>query len=215
MSDKFVDSPKPIFPFRHPVLWALINLFITLYGILFKGWNLQPIVYIFWIEIILNVMAVLIRVAGAMNKRPFWDGIGLKIFFLLFGAVMGFAFILLTVVFTFKVYENGVNSDGFDGIQGQVIILVLNYIAALLIQYFLSGRYRIASPAAELMMTFVYLLVLLCLIMVITQYLAPRFAGPHTVLWTGLAVVLVKFVVDWLSATYKDRLQTAFSDAER
>ena len=48
------------------------------------------------------------------------------------------------------------------------------------------------------MPAFVYLLVLLSIIMVITQHLLPKFPGADHVLWTGLAVVCVKFEVDWI-----------------
>lgn len=193
-----IDSPvRPAF-YLHPVLWAVVNLLVALYGIIFKGWNLQPIVFLFWMEVIFNIVSALIRVAGALDSRPFWQTFGQKLFFLLGGGALGIAFILLTVTFTYKVFDGGFNSEGFAGIQYQIYILALNYGVALLLHYFFNGRYRTASPAGELMPAFVYLLVLLAIIMVITQHLLPKFPGADHVLWTGLAVVGVKFVVDWV-----------------
>lgn len=171
---------------------------MALYGILFKGWNLQPIVYLFWMEVIFNIASALIRVAGALDSQPFWQTFGQKLFFLLGGGVMGVAFIMLTVSFTFRVFDGGFHSEGFAGINRQVAILGLNYGAAVLLHYFLNGRYRTAGPAGELIPTFVYLLVLLAFIMVITQHLLPRFPDADQALWTGLAVVSVKFAVDWV-----------------
>lgn len=214
MSSAIIEESPDRALWRHPAVWAIINLLITLYGILFKGWSLQPIVYIFWIEIILQIISTLIRVLGAMNGRPFWDTIGQKIFSLLFGSAMAVAFILLSVTFTFNVFKNGVEANGFEGINEQVTILIINYIAALLLQYFLNGRYRNASPVGELASTMVYLLILLAFIMVITQHLAPRYAGEHAPLWTGLAVVGVKFVVDWFFAAAKRPLSNLFSEAD-
>ena len=86
MANSIVESPiRPVF-YLNPALWAVVNLLVSLYGILFKGWNLQPIVYLFWIEVILNILSALIRVAGAMNGQPFWQNIGQKLVFLLGGS---------------------------------------------------------------------------------------------------------------------------------
>ena len=214
MTSSIVESPgRPAF-YLHPALWAVVNLLVALYGIIFKGWNLQPIVYLFWMEVIFNIGSALIRVAGALDSRPFWQTIGQKLFFLLGGGVLGIAFILLTVTFTFKVFEGGINSEGFAGINRQVYILALNYLVALLLHYFLNGRYRSASPAGELMPAFVYLLILLAIIMVITQHLLPKYPGADQALWTGLAVVGVKFAVDLLFAGFRKPLRDAMTSRE-
>src|SRR5436309_6614722 len=87
-------------------LWAIINLLITLVGIFFLHWSLQPIIYLFWLEIIFTVVSALIRAMGAMDGKPFVETLKQKIFLVLAGAVMGVAMIMLTVTFTIGVFEN-------------------------------------------------------------------------------------------------------------
>ncbi|OWY24410.1 hypothetical protein B6N25_02290 [Sphingobacteriales bacterium TSM_CSS] len=193
----------------NPNLWVAGNLLILLYGVLLKGWNLQPLVFIFWVEVILNVASALIRVVFAFNKQPFLATLPSKIGMLLFGGVMGIAFIMLTVTFSFGVFEGGFKSDGFEQIPWQVRLLALNYVLALLLQYFLNGRYLEANPADELMGTFMYLLILLALLMVLTQFLIPKVAvaGSSIALLTGLTVVLVKFMVDRMRLSLQQKTQ--------
>ncbi len=185
-------------PTAKPAWWAILNLLITLYGVVFKGWGLQPVVFIFWVEVIYSVIAALIRVVGAMDDRPFLDTIGQKIVFLFGGTALGIAFIMLSVTFTIGAFEGGFQTSDFAGIRNQVLLIALNYGAALVIHYFLNGRFRHANPAGELIPTFVHLLVLLVFIMVITMHLLPKFPNLNHALWAGLAVLLVKFAVDWM-----------------
>ena len=181
------------------MFWPAINLMIVLYGILIKGWNLQPVIFIFWIQVMLIVAMALIRVATAMDGQPFLATLGQKILLLFFGGVLGAAFIMLTVTFTFRVFEGGFRVQGFQNISTQSRLLIASCAIALLLNYFLNGRFRLASPAEELGRAFIYLLILTVWIMAITQFVVPRFAGAAASLWTGLAVVVVKFVVDWLA----------------
>ncbi|OWY21305.1 hypothetical protein C7N43_19385 [Sphingobacteriales bacterium UPWRP_1] len=193
----------------NPNLWAAGNLLILLYGVLLKGWNLQPIVFIFWIEVIINIAIALVRVIFAHDKQPFLATLPSKVGALLFGGVMGIAFIMLTVTFSIGVFEGGFKSEGFEQVPWQVRLLVLNYLLALLLHYFLNKRYLIANPAEELMGTFMYLLILLALLMVLTQFLIPKVTGSsnNIALLTGMAVVVVKFMVDRLKLTLQQKTQ--------
>lgn len=193
----------------NPNLWVAGNLLILLYGVLLRGWSLQPIVYLFWMEVVINVASALIRVAGAMDNQAFMSTLPAKIGILFFGGVMGIAFIMLTVTFTFGVFEGGFNAQGFDNVPMQVYLLAANYLLALLLHYFLNGRFRQANPIEELMSTFVYLLILLAFLMVLTQFVVPKFisAGADIALWTGIAVVAVKFMVDRLRITLQQKTE--------
>lgn len=211
MPSAIIDNQVRVW-WRQPALWAVANLLITLYGIVFKNWSLQPIILIFWIEIMLQLASTMVRAAAAFDNRPYWDNIGQRLFALLFGVVMGTAFIMLSVAFTINVFDSGFKSEGFGDVRYQVWILIINYLASLVLHYFLNGRFRSASPVGELASTVVYLLILLAFIMVITQHLAPRYAGEKAALWTGLAVVGVKFVVDWIFAGARKPLRQMFSE---
>jgi Family of unknown function (DUF6498) len=186
---------KPIFN-PPPLLWACVSLGVTLYGILFKQWNLQPIVFLFWIEVILAIAAMLVRVIFAFGGRPYFELIGNRLFTLFGAGFLGIAFIMLTVTFTFKAFDGGFSEKGFSGIRFQVYILAGNALMALIFHYFLNGKYRESRPMEEAASTFVYLLVMLCLLMAVTMHLIPAYPQLNQSLWTGLAVVLIKFIVD-------------------
>ncbi len=120
--------------------------------------------------------------------RVFWTGAG---------AFLGIAFIMLTVTFTI----NGIDTDRKDsssmvGLQPQIVVLFLNYLAGLVLNYFANGSFKTAHPAGELMKTFVYLLVLLAIIMPVTMHLLPKFPAWSDSKWVGLAVAGAKFLVD-------------------
>jgi len=186
---------------RYYYLWALINLAISFIGIFFLRWSLQPIIYLFWLEVIFNVVFALIRAVGAMNGKPFLETLTQKAFLLLAGTVMGIAMIMLTVTFTIGVFEN-FDFESFIMIQAAVLTLAGNYILALLLNFFFNGYFRKANPVNELMSTLIYLLVLLVIIMVITQHLIPSLNLNNTPMWIGIGVVGIKFVVDFFSVYF-------------
>ena len=191
--------------FKSTYLWAIINLLITLVGIFFLHWSLQPIIYLFWLEVILNVASALIRAAGAMDGKPFLETLKQKVFLLIAGTVMGIAMIMLTVTFTIGVFEN-FDFESFIGIQEAILILAGNYVLALLLNFFFNGYFRNANPVAELMSTLIYLLVLLVIIMVITQHLIPSLNLKNNAMWIGLSVVGIKFLVDFLASYFRTPL---------
>lgn len=205
MKQGILDQTIRPYGLLRPAWWAVFNFAITLYGVLFKGWSLQPLVFVFWLEMVFSVATALFRAAAALDGRPFWATLLSKIFWLTAGIALGIAFIVLSVTFTIGVFEGGLKAGAFGGIRMQVVLIALNYIVALALHYFLNGRFRKATPVVELMQTFVYLLVLLCLIMLLTQHLIPAYADKkQQALWIGLAVIGVKFVVDWLTTALRE-----------
>lgn len=194
MANAILESP--LIKQAKPWWFPFLSLSLTLYGILVLGWNLQPIVFIIWWEIILMCGAALIRGLFALNGRPFWEGLFPKVFFLMGSALMFAVMIMLTVTFSFNVFENNVQSDGFERIPAQTRILTIGYAVGLILHYFANGRYKQANVFGELMQTMVHLLVLLTLLMVLTMHIIPAFLQLNQATWVGTAVVLVKFVVD-------------------
>ena len=195
LTNAILDSPllRQAKPWWQP----FVSLLITLYGILVMGWNLQPVVLLFWWEIILMVGAALIRMLFSLDGKSFFDGILPRIGMLLFGSVMSFAMILLAVTFSFKVFDGGFQSEGFEKIPLQSRLLTAGYLLGLVFHFFANGRYKTASPMNELMRTLVHLLILLALLMPLTMHLIPAYPELNQAWWVGITVVLVKFVVDW------------------
>lgn len=196
MSSNILDTPL----LRYPRAWwlPLLSLALNLSGIIFLGWNVQPVVFMFWYEVILILAFAIIRMLFAMNEQPWHANIWQKAGMLAGGMVLGGAMVLLTVTFTFKAFEGGFVSNGFEHIPFQTKVLLLGYIAGLGIHYFGNGYYRKARPMSEWMPAFIHVLILLVLIMPVTMHLLPRYPDLNQAVWVAVTVVLVKFVVDAL-----------------
>lgn len=199
MTTALLDSPllKTAKPWWQP----FISMILTMYGIVFQGWGMASVVYLFWWEIILMVGAALVRVVFALEGRPVLETVVKKLMVLTFGIVMGGAMIMLAVVFSFK----GFNTS--DGSLGDVVtqsrLLLGSYTLGLVFHYFSNGRFRTADVFGELMLPLVQLLILLALLMPITMHLLPKYPQLNQARYVAVAVVLVKFLVDSFFSRYK------------
>lgn len=181
-----------------PQPWWLpvLSLLLTLHGILVLGWNVQPVAVIFWYELILLFAAAFIRMLFALDGGSFFYNLHVRLL-LLFGAgIMAGAMIILSVAFTFRVFDSGVNTEGFARVYTQTRILALGHLLSLGFFYFGKGQFRKAQPFDQLVPTFVQVLILLALLMALTMHLIPKYPQLNQAMWTGVALVLVKFVVD-------------------
>ena len=194
MPQRLLESPL----LRTPRPWWLpvISLCLSLYGIVFQGWNFQPIVFMFWFEVILLLAFAHFRMVFALDGQPWTATIFKKIGMLVFGGVMSIAMIMLTVTFTINAFDGGMSTNGFEKIPIQVRLLLLGYVAGLVIHYFGNERYKTANPMTEMMSAFIHVLVLLALLMPITMHLLPKYPKLNQAMWAGVAVVVVKFIVD-------------------
>lgn len=195
MLSNILDTPL----LRHPNPWwqPFLSLFVTLFGVFFMGWHLQPIVLLFWWEIMLMVGATLVRVLFAMDGKPFFDNLLHKTLLLVFGVVMGGAMMMLAVTFSFKAFKGASEPGVLKDISIQTNTLIAGYVIGLVFHFFANGRYKTASPVGELTQTFAHLLVLLALLMALTMHLIPKYPELDQSLWVGVAVVVVKFLADW------------------
>jgi Family of unknown function (DUF6498) len=202
--------------FQHPKAWWMpfIPLLITLHGILFLNWNLQPIALFFWWEVIVMFGVAFFRMVCAMDNKPFSHTILPKIGMLVFGSVMGIAFIMLTVTFTFKVFSNGFNTAGMDSLSSKVDILIAGQVVGLIIHFFANGRYKTANPMGELMSVFIHLLILVALIMALTMHLIPKFPQLNQAVWVTVSIVVLKFMVDMLFSKIREPFKQFFEKNE-
>ncbi|HNM25856.1 MAG TPA: DUF6498-containing protein [Saprospiraceae bacterium] len=191
---------KPVFQTPRPWWLPIYTLAVALIGLFFLHWPPAGVVYLFWWEAILIVGMALIRMFFALQGRPFGDLLLRKAGLLVFGLVMGGAFILLTVAFTLKGFSEGNYAVGLGGVAVQSRALVAGYVAGLLLHYFGNGRFKTADPVEELGLPFAQLLVLLALLMALTQHLIPRTGDAQEAQLVGAAVVGVKFVIDMFFA---------------
>ncbi len=111
--------------------------------------------------------------------------------------------LMLAVTFSIKVFDNGMDSQGFAQIPMQVRILVLGYVLGLILHFFANKRFLTAQPISELMSTLMHQFILIAFIMVLTMHLIPSFPELNQSKWVGLSVMVVKFLVDLSFARIK------------
>ncbi len=154
--------------------------------------------------------AAFVRMLCAMDNQPFLNTILPKMGMLFFGGIMGVALIMLTVTFTFKVFEGGFNSSGFDKLPSRINMLIAGNILGLIVHYFMNSRYKTANAMGELMSVFIHLLVLLALIMALTMHLIPKYPQLNQALWAGVSTVVLKFFVDMLFSKIREPFKEVF-----
>ncbi len=208
MENRFVSSPF----IQNPTPWwiPVISMAITVYGMLFLGWHIQPVIFFFWWEVILMIAAALVRMFFSLNGQPFFEKFLFRLGLLAAGIVFGIMFVMLSVTFTFKAFENFSGSE-FRGIRHQIRLLQLSYLAGIIIHFFANGRYKTADPFGELSGVFIHLLILLSFLMAITMHLIPRYPQLNQALWVAIAVVVLKFLVDLLFAKIGQPIEAMFS----
>lgn len=201
LTEKFIQRPLP---------W--LSLFISLYGILALEWNLFPVIYLFWWEIMLAVGAALVRTLFALDGTSFFKTLLFRLFLLVAGSVLGGAIIVLAIAFSIKGMNLGSSSEGLARIPWQVGILATGAVLHLIFNYFYNGKFRSAQPMAEWMHTFAYMVVVLSLLMALTMHLIPSYPQLSDAKWVAGAVVSVKFIVDWIWGKFGKMLGDALSE---
>jgi hypothetical protein len=202
---------SPLIQHSKPWWMPFITLLITLHGILFLHWDLQPIVFLFWWEVILILGSALLRMLFAFDNQPFLHTIFSKIGLLFGGVIMGCAFIMLTVTFTFKAFEGG-SGTGLASIGTQTKMMTFSYLMGLIIHYFGNGSYKKASPHGEMFQPFVHLLILLGFLMALTMHLIPKFPQLNQAVWVTVSIVVLKFMVDMLFSKIKKPFKDVFEN---
>jgi hypothetical protein len=197
MKASLADKPWFNTPTTHPFWMGLIGFLVNLFGLFFLGWKLETVIWLLWFEVMIIVGASLIRAFFALQGQPFLHTLLMRIFWTGTGAFLGIAFLMLTVTFTIK----GIDTETTDysslgGLRPQILVLFLNYLAGLILNYFANGSFKTAHPSSELMKTFVYLLILLAIIMPITMHFLPKYPAWSDSKWVGLTVASAKFLVD-------------------
>lgn len=195
MSNPIADSPLV----QHPKPWwlPLVSLVISLYGVGVLHWSLKPLIFLFWWEVILLVASAIIRMLGAMGgTASLWYGWWLKLQLLIGGVFFGGMFILFSVVFTIRSFDDGSDYSHLAGIHKQIYALSLGHLVGLLVHYFGNGYFRKADPATEIIGTFIYLLMLLAILQAFTMHLIPTYPQLNQAKWVAIALISVKFVAD-------------------
>ena len=197
---------------QHKPWWLpFFSLCVTLYGIFFLNWHLQSIIIVFWWEIIFVMGTALIRMLFAMNSRPFWETIFIKMILLSSGIFMGGAFILLSLVTTVQAMaEQSGNGGSFGGVLNQIYVLAFAFGMSLTLHFFMNGRYKSASPLGELLLPMFQTLLLLGFLAILALWLIPTFPQLNQLTWVSVAIVGSKFAANMLISMLKKPFQTIF-----
>ncbi len=197
---------RPVIQAQRSWWLPFVSLLATVYGILFQGWGMQAVVVMFWWEIILIVAAGLVRALFALDGKPVLATLGTKLVVLPFGAFMGGAAIMLAVVFSIE-GMSAADDGSLADVSFQGELLLASYVLGIVLHFFLNGRFRTASPIAEMALPMMHLVVLLSLLMPITMHLLPAYPHLDKARHVALAVIAVKFLADMLINRSQKHLQ--------
>lgn len=189
---------SPIFSRPKPFWQPVFSFLVAAAGIFWLGQSLRAITFLFWWELILMVGAAILRMLFAFDGRPFSATILQKIGLLIGSLFIGAMMISLAIAFTLPAAEGPSNDSAtFAEISRQTRFISLAYAVGLGIHFFGNGRFRKASPAGEVFGTFAHLMILLAFLMALTMHFIPSQPGLNAAKWTAMAIILVKFGVDW------------------
>ncbi|MCX6350934.1 MAG: DUF6498-containing protein [Bacteroidetes bacterium] len=123
-----------------PYLSLLITGLMPLVGVLFLGWNIYAIVFLFWLESLVAGVFNLIKMILAREKTKF----PITIFFVVHFGV----FIIVTGGFVvFSAIPDAERHSVFQlHIREILTLMVLGYTANLITQYIMNGAYKTTAP---------------------------------------------------------------------
>lgn len=208
---------------RSPTAWVLIaaNL-VPLYGVLVLGWEVLPVMVLFWLEnVVIGVFNVLrILLASPGNAAAWGQKLVLTPFFCvhygLFTAVHG---LFVFTLFGGEPYEALI--DGlWAGDAARAVIaesalwpalaaLAASHLFSFLFNYLGSGEYRAANPAL-LMFAPYGRVVVLHITIILGGFLAQALQSP---LWALLLLIAFKVALDLRAHVREHQLGTAKTGA--
>ncbi len=152
---RFLPDPAEL---RRPSVVALLaaNL-VPIYGVFVLGWEVFPLILLFWIEnIIVGVVNVLKILFARPEDKLWWAG---KLFLIPFFIVHYGGFTLVHGIFVFAVFGNAANvapsdmSAGFivetirsSGVVWAALALLASHGFSFVTNYLGAGEYRNADP---------------------------------------------------------------------
>lgn len=191
---------------RSPSVWVLVaaNL-LPLYGVLALGWEVLPVVVLFWLEnVVIGVLNALRMVAADPGDRAAWAG---KLFLIPFFCVHYGMFTAIHGLFVFTLFGGEPYLALIDGLwtgdAARAVIeafalwpafaaLAASHLFSFLFNYLGHGEYRDARPRAVMFAPYGRVVVLHVTIIfggILTQEL-------QSPLWALLLLIAFKIVLD-------------------
>ena len=184
------------------VIAIIITNLVPIYGVLFMGWQVFPVMFLFWIEnVIIGISNVFKMLASAPGNFGQWVG---KIFLIPFFCVHYGMFTLvhgiLILTFFGGYNQQGSLMPGFSAvfgligslqIGGAVLALILSHTISFITNYIGNGEYKTAT-LPELMVQPYGRVIILHLTILIGGFLVMALGSP--IIGLILLIVLKTFV---------------------
>lgn len=189
--------PKTTFWF-----WAAVNFLIPLIGVLFLGWDIFGLVYLFWWELICwGFIGVLKILSSFGSGGGFITQLASRIMALLFFVPLYSGLLMIVVSFSFVKFDSETVVSGTNATLGtSLIFITLNYVFAYLRSEYQTGAWRWRQPMAVVFERMLFALPLSCLVLFAVIPLADKFEGGRGETVVALGMVFAKGLMD--IATY-------------
>jgi hypothetical protein len=195
---------------------------VPLYGVLALGWEVFPVMVLFWIEnVVIGVLNVLRLIAADPGNPAAWSK---KLFLVPFFCVHYGLFTAVHGLFVFTLFGGEAYRDLIDGLwtvdaARKVIAdtalwpalaaLAASHLFSFLFNYLGHGEYRVARPATVLFAPYGRVIVL-HLTIIVGGILAQTLRSP---LWALLLLIAFKIALDVRAHVREHRVETALGAA--
>ncbi len=204
---------------RSPTAWVLIAANLApLYGVLALGWEVLPVMVLFWLEnVVIGVLNALRMVVADPGNRAAWAG---KLFLIPFFCVHYGMFTAIHGLFVFTLFGGERYQALIDGLwtgdAARAVIdasalwpalaaLAASHLFSFLFNYLGRGEYRHAEPRVVMFAPYGRVVVLHITI-ILGGFLTQELQSP---LWALLLLIAFKIALDLHAHVREHRLGTA------
>jgi hypothetical protein len=187
------------------IILIIANLF-PIFGVLYLGWSLPNILYLYWAESAIIGFFNILKMATAQGGEPPKNKLFFTCFFMIhYGLFMVVHFVFLTIILLKAFEAQGLNIGLLSSIRWGLILLFLSYSSSFLANYIGKGEYKSASEKVLLLQPYGRIVVMHLTILLGTAII--WLSGPSIVLLVLL--VLFKMIADLVSQLVARRNKTA------
>lgn len=192
-------------------LWLLISLAIPVIGVLWLHWDLEGLIYLFWVEMILWGVFGLLRLLLALDGRSFISGLLSRLFLGGAFAVLYIGLLLLVIGYSLK----GLDTDALAqsataanrGLGLALIVLFVRFLTEFSRDYLLAETFRLQAPMEVIFETFAFALPLACVILFALVPYAEKAGGATANLAIVLGILLTKTLLEYGGYLLRKRLE--------
>ncbi|MEI6518883.1 MAG: DUF6498-containing protein [bacterium] len=208
---------------RMPLMMVVINGIFMLWGLLFNGWNIIIILFLYWVELGVSGVFAVIKMAKTENKitykqDPPSSRRSMISFFCIHFTMFWIGYAGALCSFLDSDPNNSICEMIFTKpwIALAIILMITNYTISLKKDYFMNGKYKTADLTDLFAEPYIGFLYFTAYVLFATALFEHRFFNIHYVNKNvglfGCLVIIAKTIIDYLIVSYKMRASIKTKD---